>query len=165
MKSILIISLALLCTSVACAQNTTIILVRHAEKSNDHTHNPSLSEEGENRASELCRVLKHVAIDEIYSTDYARTQQTVRPVAGMSATEIQIYNPADLQGFAHLLKSKAGKTIVVAGHSNTTPILVNLLSGSNLDNIEEHDYDNLYIVTCNAEKCDALTLEYGTKSP
>ena len=37
---------------------------------------------------------------------------------------------------------------MIVGHSNTTPSLLNVLTGtSNYSNIPESEYDNLYIVT------------------
>jgi 2,3-bisphosphoglycerate-dependent phosphoglycerate mutase len=39
-----------------------------------------------------------------------------------------------------------GQTIVVVGHSNTAPKLVNLLAGSSYPDLADSVYDQLYIV-------------------
>ncbi len=70
------------------------------------------------------------------------------PWAKIAGQEIKAYDPADLQLFANELKSIQGKTIVVAGHSNTTPMLVNLLLGSKkYEAMNDNDYSKLWIVT------------------
>lgn len=41
--------------------------------------------------------------------------------------EIQTYNPSDKLFSGSLLKNAKGKTVVIAGHSNTVPTMVNSL--------------------------------------
>lgn len=128
----------------------TIYLVRHAETKSDNENpgNPSLSEKGRDRAQNLLTVLNEEMINELYSTDLFRTKETIKPVADYYNIEIAYYSPSSvdaLREFANDLKTKSG-SIVVAGHSNTTPVLAYLLSGEYAYGIDESEYDNIFII-------------------
>ena len=127
---------------------TTLIVLRHAEKQSTGT-NPSLSTAGQIRANNLSNILTNVNLDAIYSTNYNRTIQTVQPTATAKTISVSFYNPSSLTPFVdHVLSTYHDGTILVVGHSNTTPSLLNVLTGtSNYSNIPESEYDNLYIVT------------------
>lgn len=141
---------------------TTIILVRHAEKMKDSS-DPKLTEEGMNRAENLKNILSSMPIDQVFSTDYNRTQLTATPTANSKKIKIQSYNPRKLKDFGNMLmENYKGKTILVVGHSNTTPELLNFLMGEKLvKSIDESDYENLFIVNVlkNSEK-RALLLKF-----
>jgi 2,3-bisphosphoglycerate-dependent phosphoglycerate mutase len=149
------------------AQATTIILLRHAEKdtstagSASMQANPPLSKEGEQRALRLTEVLKDYSPDLIWSTDYTRTKSTVAHLAKKFNKEIQVYNPREMAAFADQLLQQQGKTIVVAGHSNTTPSLVNLLiKEKKYPNLDESVYNQLWIVTVKDGKAEARVVTY-----
>ena len=149
-------------------QTTTYILLRHSEKdtstagSTMMTADPPLSKQGELRAQSLLKVLEAYQPDAIYSTNYTRTKSTVTPLAKKFNKEIQVYDPKNLPAFADQLLSLPGKTIVIAGHSNTTPALVNLLIKENgkYPNLDDSDYSHLWIVTVLEGKAFAKMLTY-----
>lgn len=149
-------------------QTTTYILLRHAEKdtavagSTAMTADPPLSPRGELRAQNLLKVLEAYQPDAIYSTNYTRTKSTVTPLAKKFNKEIQVYDPKSLPAFAEQLLQIRGKTIVVAGHSNTTPVLVNLLikETGKYPNLDDSDYSHLWIVTVTDGKAVAKMVEY-----
>ena len=126
---------------------TTFILVRHAEKAKEEK-DPVLTNLGEQRASKLSSMLRDVEINAIYSSQYKRTIGTAQPTATQKNLVITSYNPGDLAGTKDLiLEAHKGETILVVGHSNTTPNFVNLLAGKEVAaTIDELEYDNLYIV-------------------
>lgn len=151
-------------TTIAWGQ-TTVILVRHAEKIQDDSKDPGLTQEGAARAQELVRVLSDAEVDEIYTTPFNRTRLTVEPLAQASGLEVKEYNPFDLQATADQIKEADGKTLIFSGHSNITPILVNLLLGEEkYKPLDERDYDNLYIVTINGDESSVIQLAYGAPS-
>jgi 2,3-bisphosphoglycerate-dependent phosphoglycerate mutase len=131
---------------------TTIIVLRHAEKdtsaagSQTMQADPPLSKKGAKRAEDLVSTLSDYRIDEIYSTSYTRTRATVTPLADKYGYEIFTYDPRNLQQFADQLKLAAGRTIVVAGHSNTVAKLVNMIAGTEYPDIPDNVYDRLYII-------------------
>lgn len=125
---------------------TTVVLVRHAEKQDDGTPDPSLSEIGKKRALRLKEIVSQLRPEQFFSTAYKRTRQTLEPAAG--ATPIQVYDPGSQTSFASRLASLKGPTVLVAGHSNTIPALVNLLLGSSVyPALEESQYDRVWILT------------------
>lgn len=127
---------------------TTFILVRHAEKAKDGSKNPSLTEKGNQRAERLKKMLQSVEVTTIYTTDYNRTRQTVAPIAKSLNLEAQIYSPHQKEILDQLKKEHAGEVILMAGHSNTVPGMVNYLIGEEkYQDLDESDYDNLFIVT------------------
>lgn len=125
---------------------TTYILVRHAEKLKD-VKNPDLTKEGLERAKSLAYLLKDVKIDVIYSSDYKRTQQTALPIAEAKKMKVQSYDPRNLEDLIGDIEKKyVGKTVLIIGHSNTTPALAKLLTGTNYTSFDESIYDNFFIV-------------------
>lgn len=139
--------LLLLCFSSAkfAFADSTYYLVRHAEKQKDGTQDPALTHQGEKRAELLAKQLSLADIVKIYSTDYKRTQATAKPLADLLGLEIAPYDPRQLKEFAKTLSQEDGNILIV-GHSNTTPVLAEILSGIAVDSMEETEYENLYQV-------------------
>ncbi len=128
---------------------TTYYLIRHSEKniSNPADRNPNLSEDGLKRSENWRNMFKNISFDAVYSTDYSRTKQTTQPIAQSKGLETIIYdlNTFDFDKFK---SETSGKTILIVGHSNTTPMFVNTFIGKQkYEQIDEHNYSNLYIIT------------------
>ena len=142
---------------------TVIYLVRHAEKAKVGGRDPLLTEAGTNRANRLKDILMEAGIDAVYTTEYQRTQLTGEPTAKYFKQNIKSYNPSDLTNFAKTLKTKhKGEEILVVGHSNTTPTLVNaLLEFEKYPMIDEKEYGHLFVVTVNESgTVTAMDLRY-----
>jgi phosphohistidine phosphatase SixA len=120
----------------------SIYLVRHAEKLNDKK-DPSLTACGKMRAEQLASMLSKAPIEKIYSTQYKRTLQTAAPIATFRNISVNSYNPKKLKEFALQLKKNREHALVV-GHSNTTPMLVELLAHQKVAPLTELDYQYLY---------------------
>jgi 2,3-bisphosphoglycerate-dependent phosphoglycerate mutase len=152
----LILAVFIGCFSIVNAQ-TTIILTRHAEKEaasgTMSATDPELSAAGKDRAEKLVTVLSAYKPDLFYSTDFIRTKKTITPLATKFSKEITVYDPRKLQEFADELKKIEGKTIIVAGHSNTTPALANFLIGSTkYAALDDSVYNKLWIITVKDRK-------------
>ncbi len=131
---------------------TKIILLRHAEKVLDKTKDPILTDEGKRRAERLRFLFSDIKIDKIFSSPYIRTKMTVADLAKSKSLQVEDYDPKDLNFAKYLLEKEQGKTIVVVGHSNTTPILVNKLIGEDKFNqLSEDVYSKLWILTFSNE--------------
>ncbi|SDR66479.1 phosphoglycerate mutase family protein [Gramella sp. MAR_2010_147] len=127
---------------------TTFYLIRHAEKdrTNSENHDPALTENGLMRAINWAKVLKEVEFDAIYSTNYKRTIQTAKPLADLNKLEILQYDPAKLYD-SNFQKTTSGRTVLVVGHSNTTPQFVNkILNKKQYENIDDSENGALFIV-------------------
>lgn len=145
MKQLTIIFLFI--TTLAYTQPiTTFILVRHAEKGNDGTKDPDLSEAGLMRAQSLAKLMQATKVDAIYSTPYKRTRNTVTPLAKEKGFDVLEYNK--IEEMDALLKKYQGGTLVICGHSNTVPALANYLIGKDsYKAFEDGDYGNIIIVS------------------
>ncbi|MFT5776027.1 SixA phosphatase family protein [Hyphomonas sp.] len=145
--------------SVHPAPEHTIYLVRHAEK--QAGDGPSLTPAGAMRADLLAETLRDTRIVRIYSTDYARTRETAAPIARAVSVSVTLYDPSDLSAFASQLKAESGIVLVV-GHSNTTPALVDFLGGEPGTDIDEPaEYDRLYVVSIRGDRVETELRRYG----
>jgi len=149
-KIILLSSLMAFSWYSFAADSYNIYLVRHAEKLAD-SKNPSLTTCGKERAEQLASLLSKVGVSAIYSTSYQRTMQTAAPLAKQQNMSIKNYNPRHLEQLSLQLKHKKENMLVV-GHSNTTPMLVELLTKQKVAPLTEHDYQYLYQVQLNDEQ-------------
>ena len=145
---ILIIFSFSISNSIAQTDNgTTLIFIRHAEKMQNDAPDPQLTEKGILQSRQWVDVLKNVNIDAIYSTKTKRTFSTVGPLSTARKLDVVVYDEktVDIKQLANVYK---GQTILIVGHSNSTPKLVNSLLGTEkYPPIEDSDYNNLYIVT------------------
>lgn len=152
-----VLALLLVTAVSAAAQTTTVILVRHGEKAAAPENNPPLTEAGRTRAEALRDALKDSGISVIYSTPTARAVQTAEPLAkalGLSVSETPINGglQAFLNGLADKIrKENRGQTVLVVGHSNTVPQTIAALGAPAVPEIDDSEYDWLYIVTIPAE--------------
>jgi|GEM_PF-217253 len=149
------------------SEDKVVILVRHAEKCEEPEDNPGLTPLGRERATAFVRVMTDVDVDAIYSTPFERTLDTVRPLADERGLDI-IQTPIRsgfLQAMVESIKVSEAGTIIVSGHSNTTPRVVNLLAGTSYPDLDESEYDRLYVVHLPAEGMPRVTiLRYGPPS-
>ena len=146
---------------------TTVLLVRHADKSISGGEDPLLSEQGQQRAQALADFLGDVdvvaSVDAIFASQYRRTQQTAAPLAERLALAVNIADADDIEGTAAaILDDHKGQIVLVVGHRNTIPLLIEEFHGSKQVDIDENDYDHLYIVTVPwFGKVKTLMFRYG----
>ncbi|WP_026839126.1 SixA phosphatase family protein [Gillisia sp. JM1] len=142
--------------------NTTYYLIRHAEKDrNDPSEkDPKLEETGLKRAEKWAEVLKDVSFDMVYSTNYNRTKETAQPIAKANSLEIEIYETNDPFNQEFQKKTK-GKTVLIVGHSNTTPAFVNaIMKNKKYEDLPDDENAALFIVTVSPNKTISTQLLY-----
>ena len=132
----------------AFAGPRTIYLVRHAERG--ATTGPSatdthLSATGRARAERLAAALKDAKITGIYTTEYKRTQETAAPLVHSLGIQPEVISAGETSRLVARLKVSRGNVLVV-GHSNTLPLIINLLGVSSPVTIAESEFDNLFVV-------------------
>lgn len=133
---------------------TTVVLVRHAERDLDHTDDPGLGPMGKRRARILVKVLADAGIEGIYATQYRRTRKTAEPLAQHLGLEVQVREiaPGAADAYAgalayEVLNRHAGQAVLVIGHSNTVPALVEAFSGRRVGEMSGDVFDDIYIVS------------------
>ncbi len=145
----------------AATTTKSIYVVRHAEKQiTEGEADPELTEAGRARAQALPAALADVTIEEVYSSRYRRTQQTVAPVAEAAGLEILAYDPADSPALAARLLASPATHILVAGHSNSVPGLIEAL-GAEPPSITDEQYGDLFVITVDGDEVSLETRHYG----
>ena len=78
---------------------STFYLIRHAEKIrlDKSESNPDLNEKGLIRAEGWKTYFLDKGVSKIYSTNYKRTLNTVKPIANEKNIEIILYSPSDIE--------------------------------------------------------------------
>ena len=165
-RAVAVLAASLLCVALrspaaaqeATTQTTVIYLVRHAEKADDGTNDPPLSEAGERRAATLARMFADAGLTAVHTTAYRRTRATAAPIAAALGLTPREYDARALEAFAQRLAGAGGRHLVV-GHSNTTPELVRLLGGT-AEPMAESEYGRFYEVTIAADGVHTVVLGY-----
>lgn len=129
-------------------KKTTYYFIRHAEKerSNPADINPQLTKAGVERAVFWMEFFSAKSLDMIFSTDYARTIQTVTPLLKKTNLHLQRYKPHQLYSKKFITETQ-GKTVLIVGHQITLPDLMNKIIGKNeYQKIPVDVYGNLYTI-------------------
>ena len=122
--------------------------IRHAEKdrSNPENKNPELNQQGKIRALNWLYFFRDIPLKKIYSTNYNRTIQTVKQIAEEKKIPISYYSPENID-VENFKKQNKNMSILVVGHSNTTPELVNLIIGENkFEKMNDNDNSSLFVI-------------------
>ena len=140
----------LFCATISCKNDanqakTTYYLIRHAEKQTGK--DPLLTEKGNERADFWARYFKDKEINAIYSTDTKRTLATARPTAQALDLKVNTYSANRMYNNS-FKKETQGKTVLIVGHSNTTPEFVNkIINEKRYDHIKDSEFGTVFKVT------------------
>jgi 2,3-bisphosphoglycerate-dependent phosphoglycerate mutase len=168
-KILIVVSILMFGICELSAQKTIYYLVRHAEKDTSVAGatmmqaNPPLSEKGIQRSTRLASLLEKENIDYIFSTKYLRTQSTAQPLATLIGKEIQFYEITKGTAFSDSIQQMPflGKTLLIIGHSNTIPPLVNALIKTNkYQNLSDNEYGFIYKVIMESVQIKDTVLMY-----
>ncbi len=144
---------------------TTVYIVRHAEKEGNISA-PPLSTAGQARAENLRHVLSDVKLDVVYTTNFIRTQMTAAPVAAAAGVSVLEYQAADTQGLVEMiLAENIGQTVLVVGYSNTVDDIASGLGTVGLSDLQENQFDRLFVVHCFDKVPHLDQLRYGVETP
>ena len=137
--------------TVAAAQPSVVILVRHAERATTPAADPGLTTEGTQRARDLATVLAGTHVDVIVTTQFKRTQLTAAPVAEKSGARSIIVPTGERRAHADSVAAAvrgvaAGEAVLVVGHSNTIPAIIAALGGPQLPDLCDAQYSNLFVL-------------------
>ena len=145
---------------------TTVILVRHAEK-NPHPSggDAGLTVQGLVRSYELARVAADAGVKAVYVSQYGRARLTGEPMAAAIGDTVHTYdaNRNDLLA-ERIRKEHAGSTVLVVGHGDSVPMVIESLTGERLRPNESIGYDRLFVLTLGPGNTHRLLrLRYGAK--
>ena len=133
---------------------TTVIIVRHAEKSDTPIGDVSLNSDGQLRAESLIDVAEVAGVTLIYATQYARTRQTAEPLAVQLGLRVNLFevDHSGPQRYAKDLAQKImsdhiGETVLIVSHSNTIPLIIEELGAGMIASIPDDEYGDLFIIS------------------
>ena len=129
---------------IAGGDATYVYLMRHAETTGIGG-DPDLSPEGMLRVANLQAFFTNVQIDAFFSSHLQRTIQTVEPLATERGLTVNIVANGDPTLTVQEIQARPGQTLMIAGHSNTIPVMIQMLGGP-VVTIGESDYNNLYLM-------------------
>ncbi|MFH6604169.1 SixA phosphatase family protein [Maribacter algicola] len=146
---------------------STFYFIRHAEKdrSNPENQDPELNQAGLGRAMHWAEILNDVRLDAIYTTDFERTSMTAAPTSVKQDITVQYYDPEiiDIEQFK---ADNLNRNVLVVGHSNTTPALVNKMIGEDkYPDIDDHENGKLFIVQIVNGKTTDMQLTFNCSCP
>ena len=148
-----------------------VVVVRHADTSPDIPGDRPLNAEGVRRSRDLLAALRNMRFDGVITTQLRRTRQTAQPLADAMGLAPEVVPLMPSQEQAHLRaigeairKHKSGAVLVV-GHSNTVPLIIQALGGPRVPQICETVFDNLFVLMPADGKVQLLHARYGAPSP
>ncbi len=158
-----LVVLALSLVASPALADTTVYVVRHAEKVKSADKDPDLTAAGRERAKALADALRDVPIAAIYTTKYKRNRQTVAPSEARFGKTAVVVDAHATEALAERIKKAHPKaSVLVAGHSNTVPELLSKLGVKHDITLDETDYDNLFIVRIDdAGRAHLTRLHFG----
>lgn len=150
---------------------TTVYIIRHAEKMSEQDRDPDLSQRGRERADSLAVALRDSGVNIIITSNLKRTIQTAAPLARLRHISPKIVSiegsvEGHVQRVANEVLKHPGATILVVGHNNTVGKIVEKIGGGHIGDLCADEYSNLIIVSLAKGKPGKILLEnYGLPDP
>ena len=135
-------------------------LLRHAEK--DSLGNLSVS--GHARAAQLPKIFQNIKFDRIFSTDVSRTKATAMTVCEAQKVPLELYKHQNQKALIEQLMQQKGQKILIVGHSNTIPLLLNVfkkVEKPDYQQLGDNEFNKMFYVRSNAiSQSDIEIFEY-----
>ncbi|MEJ8568610.1 winged helix-turn-helix domain-containing protein [Elongatibacter sediminis] len=143
---------------------TRIYILRHTEQTDWESEDPGLSGAGIARANYWKTVLQHVEFERIFTTDFTRNIQTADILASDSGLELEYYYPLSFD-VLKFLNTIRGQQVLIIGHSNTIPDMINRLIGETRYPPMSHlDYEQLFLITIGKDG-DTISTQLHIETP
>ena len=133
------------CATTPPAPAPAYYVVRHLNTPAGE-RDPDLLAEGQRVAALLPARLAAHPPRTIFVSDYRRTRQTAAPTAERYGLTVTVYDAADTPGLVARARAAPGPVLIV-GHSNTVPDIVEQLGGTRPGPLSHPDFGDLWIIT------------------
>jgi broad specificity phosphatase PhoE len=134
-----------------------VILVRHAER--QAGDDPHLDADGKRRANLLAAMLGESGVAAIFTSTYKRTKETAAPLAELLGLTPKVIADDPIAAAAEV--RAAGSCVLVVGHTDTVPELIERLGGPDVA-IDDDEFDRMFILsTAAADPTQLLAMRYG----
>lgn len=145
-------------------QRATVICVRHADIAGGGA-NPSLSIAGQKRAALLARMLADAAVKAVYVTEFTRSVQTGTPTATAAGLPVTPYPANDTAALVASIANHLNGSVLVVAHSNTVDNITAALGAPGVGELQQGQFDRMFIVTRATLGATLIRLRYGTSTP
>lgn len=107
---------------------------------------PDLTQEGRRQAQLLADWFANDPPVTIFVSNTKRAQQTAAPLAARLGITPRIYDPGDTPGLiGEILKEPA--PVLIVGHSNTVPDIVQALGGARPGPLTHEDFGDIWVIS------------------
>ena len=120
-----------------------VYVMRHLQRGDGP--DPALSDEGRRNAARLASALAGDPPRAIYVSTTRRARETAAPLAAALGLMVKEYDPADSAALVARVAREPGKVLIV-GHSNTVPDIVERLGAARPAPLAETDYGDIWHV-------------------
>ena len=138
----LMVAFASAVSTAATPVQPNIYVMRHL-----HTpagvSDPDLTDEGKIYALAVSHSFQRDLPDVIYVSSTKRAQQTAAPLAARLKLTPKIYDPRDTPALIAAVSAESG-TILIVGHSNTVPDIVEKLGGKRPADLTHEDFGDIW---------------------
>jgi broad specificity phosphatase PhoE len=125
---------------------------------------PELDAAGRVRADALAHVIGRSGVITIFTSEFARTKQTVEPSARERGL-VPRHTPPATKPARDVAAGHFEDVVLIAGHSNTIPTILAALGAASLPVIGEREFDNLFVLTTHSgDGGHLLHLRYGSEA-
>ena len=141
LAALLLFALAACETTPPAPKGPSFYVMRHLQKAEGQ--DPPLSEEGRNNARRLIGFFAADRPRAVYVSTTRRAEETGAPLARKLRLKMRRYDPADTTGLVARVLAERGPVLVV-GHSNPVPEIVERLGGDRPAALSETDYGDVW---------------------
>lgn len=154
-----------MCMTMSLNAQTTVWIVRHAEKDVKNTAgpDPALSLDGQDRAKDLSRLLMPNRVLAVYATSSKLARQTAQPIAYGRGVTVQTYDPSDPAALASsVVRQYKGGGVLIVGDANTVLELVEAFGMKRpIPELGEDDYSYIFTLNIQGNSIQLQTSQYG----
>ena len=118
-------------------------VMRHLQKAAGD--DPGLTEEGQRNAARLADLLADDPPSAIYVSSTRRARETAAVLASRLGLTPKTYDPRDTPALISAAVAETG-TVLIVGHSNTVPEIVERLGGTRPADLAESDFGDVWRV-------------------
>jgi broad specificity phosphatase PhoE len=153
---LLLLALAACNTTPEPPRGPSFYVVRHFQKAEGP--DPALSEEGQANARRLVGFFAAEPPRAIYVSTTHRARETAAPLAAKLRVKMRRYDPADTPALIARVLAERGPVLIV-GHSNTVPEIVERLGGERPAALAEADYGDVWHLWGTPRRTERLKVE------
>ena len=141
LAALILFALAACDTTPPPPRSPSFYVMRHLQKAEGE--DPPLSEEGRANARRLIGFFQAEPPRAIYVSTTRRAEQTAAPLARQVRAKLRRYDPRNTNALIGRVLAERGPVLVV-GHSNTVPEIVERLGGERPAPLAEADYGDVW---------------------